>query len=633
MDKAGKEEDIIKNKRRPKKKNDRIKSSEIEKSLREIYENPEVASDSINVFDHGPSRGRWSLLWAALVFSLLLGAAWAGFFIFRPPEKFAGDGIELKIEASSDLTTGAEEEIVITYKNNESVPLGAVDISTAYPKSFSLKSTDPEVPTPNSWKIGSLPKGVEGKITLRGTVLAAKGESITFQAYFNYKPANFNSEFQKVATVTMPVTNSLLGVVIEGPDKANPGEEVQYKIRYKNNSDEEVKGAEVRVDYAPNFFPTTAVPATSVGEGSWVLGTLAPKKEGEIKIIGKFSGSAEGQRETVATVGLVREGGEWLANELAVSSVEIVKSELKVFLVVNGEKEAGTINFGDTLRYSLSFQNRSQTTLSDVTITARVLGEPIVSGKSPILWDTLFDDLAGKRSGNSITWTKKELPALAKLEPGAEGTIDFSVEVMAAPFPRSEADYKVSAFIEAGIGRIGGVRSARIIRSETIEMKFLTDLAFVAEGRYFNDEDMAVGTGPHPPKVGETSTYRVWWTLNNSLNEIGGATVSTTLPDGVSFTGKSDTAGIGTLSYDGKTRKVTWKLEKIEKLKEPIRADFEVSITPAENQVGAPAVLTGITNVEGRDLKTESLVFRTATPITTALETDPNLSGSGEVRR
>lgn len=633
MDKDGKEEDIVKSKRRPKKKSARIKSSEIEKGLREIYENPEVGSDAMDVFDRGSGADRWKYLSVALAFSLLLGAAWAGFFIFRPPEKFAGENIDLKIESASELTTGQEEEIIITYKNNENVPLGAVDISTAYPKVFSLKSTDPEVPTPNNWKIGSLPKGAEGKIILKGTVLAAKGESITFQAYFNYKPANFNSEFQKVATVTMPVTNSLLGVSIEGPDRANPGEEVQYKIRYKNNSDEEVVGAEVRVDYAPNFFPTRAVPATSEGEGRWLLGTLTPKEEGEIKIIGKFSSTAEGQRDTVATVGLVREEGEWLPNERATSFVEIVKSELKIFLVANGEKEAGTINFGDTLRYSLSFQNRSQSTLSDVTITARVLGEPIVSGKSPILWDTLFDDLAGKRSGNSITWTKKELPLLAKLEPGEEGTIDFSVEVMSAPFAKSEADYKVSAFVEAGIGRIGGVKSSRIIRSETIEMKFLTDLAFVAEGRYFNDENMAVGSGPHPPKIGETSTYRIWWTLNNSLNEIGGAIVATTLPDGVLFTGKFDTGGIGTLSYDDKTKKVTWKLEKIEKLKEPIRADFEVSITPAEAQVGALALLTGITNVEGRDLKTDTLVFRTATPITTALETDPNLAGGGEVRR
>ncbi|MBI2003283.1 MAG: hypothetical protein HYS76_01755 [Candidatus Wildermuthbacteria bacterium] len=318
--------------------------------------------------------------------------------------------------------------------------------------------------------------------------------------------------------------------------------------------------------------------------------------------------------------------------ERVASSAELVKSELKLILVGNGGG-GGAVNFGDTLRYSLFFENRSQMALSDIILSLRLEGSPAVGGRSPLVWETISDEAGAKRTGDTLTWTKKQISALGRLEPGEQGTADIAIELVPVPFSKGGTDYKVVAFGEAKIGKIGGARSDRVARSEPLEMKLFSDLVFIAEGRYYDDDDNAVGAGPAPPRVGETTFYRIWWTLANTLHDLEELKVESVLPPGVNFTGRFNSEDAGELSYDEKTRKVVWKIEKLKGAKEPVRAEFEVSITPAEDQLGSTVVLTDLASASGRDTALDALIFRTVPQITSNIETDPNLAGKGTVRR
>lgn len=628
-------DDLTENKPVPqKRKPARLREKEIEKGLKEIYQNSEMGSGDLSTFERAGGKRKRALIGALIFFVFLAAASWVGFFIFKPGEKFAGDNIDLSVQAPESLTAGGEEEIIIRYKNNEDMPLGEVDIMAAFPRDFAVTSREPELPEGvNSWKVGSLPKGGEGEIKIRGIINAPKGKEFTFQTYFSYRPANFNSIFQKVASKTVLVTESQLGVSLEGPEKALDGEEVQYKISYENKSKSEIEGAEVRVEYAENFFTTKAEPSPAEGKGRWVLPKLKSGQKGEIKFFGSFSSGADGSKETSVEIGTNDKNNGWLPQDKTFSSITVVKSELKLLLVVNGQSKDGVANFGETLRYSLTYQNKSESTLSDIVLTMHLSGSPVASGRSVLLWDTLPADFAGRKDVPILTWTKREIPALGKLAAGEEGTIDFSIDLAGTPFANKGQDYKVESFAEADISRVGGVKAERSIRSETIALRLMSDLAFQAEARYFNDDDIAVGTGPVPPRIEETTTYKIWWSVKNSLHEIGPSTVSATLPEGVSFTGKFAVSPSSTLAYDEKTRKVTWAIDKIPAGAADLLADFEVSIMPTEEQLGATPTLTDIANFEGRDLFLDALLFRTNAPLTADIETDPNLSGRGAVRR
>ncbi len=617
------------------KKVSHLREQEIEKGLREIYRNPEIKSGEMSVFERGRGGRKWAVYGALFFFAILAVASWAGFFIFRPAEKFAGENIKLEIVAPEFLTSGQEEEIIINYKNGEEIPLGEVEITVAFPRDFFVISREPELPEgSNSWKMDSLSKNGEGSIKLRGRIDALKGKEMTFQAYFSYRPVNFNSNFQKVGSITVPIAATILSANIEGPERALDGEDIQYKIIYTNNSKKEIIGAEVRAEYADNFFVSKVEPATSEGIGRWILPKLSPGGKGEIKVSGSFSSGAEGVRETKVSIGVNDKEKGWLPFEESSSSISIVKSELKLLLVGNGQAKDTTVNFGDTLRYSLTFQNKSESTLSDIVITIRLNGLPVQGGRSPLLWNTFSDEAEGKKNIPTITWTKREVPKLGNLKAGEEDTIDFSLELMGAPFANHKSqDYKIEAFAEGDVSRVGGVKTSRTVRSESLVASLLSDLAFTSEARYFNDDDLAIGTGPVPPKIGEATTYHLWWKVKNSLHEVGKTTVGTTLPDGVSFTGKFSSSSGTLVSYDEKTRKVLWNIDKLPAETNEVFADFEVSITPAEDQLGNDVTLSDITNFEGRDLFLDALIFRTVAPLTTDLPNDPNLSGRGTVRR
>ena len=64
------------------------------------------------------------------------------------------------------------------------------------------------------------------------------------------------------------------------------------------------------------------------------------------------------------------------------------------------------------------------------------------------------------------------------------------------------------------VGKIGETEVDMTIKSNEIVVDINTGMVFKAEARYFNDDNIAVGSGPLPPKVGETTKYRIFWNIN-----------------------------------------------------------------------------------------------------------------------
>ena len=69
----------------------------------------------------------------------------------------------------------------------------------------------------------------------------------------------------------------------------------------------------------------------------------------------------------------------------------------------------------------------------------------------------------------------------------------------------------------------------------------------------------AVGSGPLPPQVGKTTSYRVTWTVANTTSDAATLVVSARLPNSVLWTGKNPTRDAGDMSYDPVTRMVQWR--------------------------------------------------------------------------
>jgi hypothetical protein len=174
------------------------------------------------------------------------------------------------------------------------------------------------------------------------------------------------------------------------------------------------------------------------------------------------------------------------------------------------------------------------------------------------------------------------------------------------------------------------VESARLIETSPITIALNSDASFAAQARYFAEDGAVTGSGPLPPAVDQTTTYRVYWTLKNSLHDLERISVSVNLPPDVAWMGNTGT-DIGAVSFHETTRLITWNMEKVPTSIPTIRAWFDLAITPDANDVGTFVKLTNVTAFEGTDTATGDTVHAAADALDTELPEDTRAAGKGVV--
>src|SRR5690242_11660053 len=109
--------------------NNKKNPEDLKKDLAEIYSDRDGQMPDFTKLDGKPgSRLKSALLFLLLFFVALAGVSWAGFLFFVKQAKFTGDKVSLAIEGPANLTAGAETELDVKYRNDESIPLASASI-------------------------------------------------------------------------------------------------------------------------------------------------------------------------------------------------------------------------------------------------------------------------------------------------------------------------------------------------------------------------------------------------------------------------------------------------------------------------------------------------------------------------
>jgi hypothetical protein len=135
-------------------------------------------------------------------------------------------------------------------------------------------------------------------------------------------------------------------------------------------------------------------------------------------------------------------------------------------------------------------------------------------------------------------------------------------------------------------------------------------------------------SGPFPPKVNKPTKYSVHWLITSYAADMKNVTVSASLQSGSSFTGVvTSNISSSAPSYDSGTGLVTWTIPSIAAatgvLNKPLEATFQISNTPAVNQIGQTPTLVSQTSLTATDNFTGQTVAASDQPITTQLPDDP----------
>jgi hypothetical protein len=604
----------------PPKKKRAASGKQIEKELKAIYKTDE--NDGTNDFTTiVPARKKNFLLKlfiVAIALFAVAGIVWAGIMRFGGSIRY-GDKVEISITATNAPRAGEVTSWTISYRNADRLPLARSEISLRLPASVTVVSSEPQLSDSEKtvWTIGTLEPGDTGTITVSGRVLDSLDAPVSLQAVFSYRPANFNSDFQKISNWSARIADSIINLKLSAPEETVPGDNEPYSITVEKRTDAGEAAAlpdlKIRFDLDRALLVKSATPEfSSNDERAW---SSAPPGEKPLLFAaaGSFSSNAAGQIPIRAEAGTVGKNGNFIILAKAEALVTVLPGDLSLLILRNGSAADGTIGLGETMHVSLDYENKSPKTITDVELSLNLAGTPVANGKGVINWATLNDLRGGKRNNDTIVWTKKEIPELASLSSGNKGSVDISFRVVDNVFTTEDRNYAVDLAARGTLGAIGGKKSGKTVSTPLLHTAIGSDARIAAAATSLN--------GPHPPKTNNDTTYRVLWVITNSLHEITGIKATAVLPANVRFAGYDGiNVPAGELRYNDAERLVTWTLNRLPTSVKNVSVDFNLIVSPTEKDIGKTLPLLEKTTLNANDKDTGALLSANAEALTTNLD-------------
>ena len=607
---------------------DEIKDQEVEDSLEKIYQDDNGKMIDVKKMIVKKKKS-WLKHFGCFLLTVVFVTAlvYAGYYFFA----LYGSGlssVNLIIEGNEAVAAGEEFSYIITFNNNERVSMKNVEIKLTYPENFVFLDSDPVANQGDDiYRFATVGARRSEIIKIRGKLVGEPGSSNIIIADARYTPDNFSSEFKKSASLETAISEIELDVITEAVSSVFVNEENEISLKLKAKEINYLSDFLVIADCPDNWeiikdevATSSLVNATSttiikqIEKNIWQVSNLG-KAEQELKI--KFKVKEKKEDNQVITLKLAQKSTTPLGNKnyvffSKVLSYEILQSGLNLNMIINGSSVDQGVNLGQTLNYAINYTNKSATDLKDIVLMAVLEGDLLDWGSVKVS--------SGQIQNNTISWTKADIPALENLIKNSEGTIDFSIKIKQQDQIASTTDSKIKSYAQfSADGR--KVESGETNSSNIIINKINSDLNLTEQVYYFNDDNIAVGSGPLPPKVSRTTSLKVYWTINNNLHELNNLVVSTNLPDYVRFGNKSNVS-VGSLDYDEQNNIVTWNMGRLPISAYKVNAEFNIEITPRENDKNKILVLLSGTSISATDSETNATIKKTMEAQTTRLKDD-----------
>ncbi|PLX28079.1 hypothetical protein C0583_02505 [Candidatus Parcubacteria bacterium] len=610
---------------------DEARDEEIDQGLTEIYQDDE--GHLVDVHKLEKIKKHSIILSIVNFLFVIMALGGGGYWLYDNWYKnasFDASKISIKIEGDKEVVAGEEFEYKLVYVNESRVTLENVRVNVTLPNNYILLESDDDFQN-NSWEVGRVEPFTRGDIVLKGQMLGAKDANGVISAYLTYSPEGLSSEYKKEAFVTTMIIDTGLDIDFDFLETALVGEIEDMSIHFSANEKSYIKDFRISVEPQENIEIFSYIPDdindseqnyasyTIDRAGIWeVNGVLdeeqvlpiqfkvVEKNEDKQKLIFKFE-----KKDNID-----EEYYEFYREEI---ELNIMKSDLNLTMIVNGERESKGVDFGELLNFSIVYNNKGDSDVNDVVVMAVLDGDFLD-------WTTLQDLNQGRERGNTITWSKEEIPALALVSRDQEGVIDFSINVADFGAVDLEKDYGIETYAQVSFGGEDISSDEQDNKSNAIKLQINSDLSFTESLRYFNEDNIPVGSGPNPPQVDKTTTYKVYWDIENNLHELNKLAVSLKLPDYIKYEDKSN-ATIGSLIYSEEGHELVWNIGRLPVSVYEASAYFSVSVTPSEDDENKIMVVLPGSNVQAVDAVTETELKISSKAKTTKLE-DDEIGGS-----
>lgn len=589
-----------------------------EKIATEQWPEAPVAKKSFFDFLNNKKFRLYSLIALAGIFLIAVG-----FFIWGQ-FSFSKNDFQIEIYAPQKAISGETISYLVQYKNNNNVNLENVKFQFYFPEGSIIKDKE-EGRAFLERDLKTIFSGQAGEEEFRVQITGVKNEIKKAKVVVSFNPSSISSTYETQVEQETEIIAVPLILNLNLPEKSVSGQKINFNLQYLNDSDILFEDLKILVKYPSGFIFEEAIPEPVEEKIIWRFDEFAAQESGEIKISGVLSGDGGEVKSFEAILG-VEQDGNFIELDRTLRSTQIDQAPLSIWQKINQE-ENYTANWGDSLSFEIFYKNTSRENIRGVTVSAKLDPKAIDL--------TTLNIPQGSFDGrtNTIYWTNVGVADLGFLQEGQEGSLKFFVQV--------RNDAPINSFLDKNF--VISVRSkidspniplslvgTQIGSEDVLEIPLNSLLKLDALG-YFNDDTFS-NTGPIPPRVGQETTYTLYWNVTNASNDVKDVTVQAFLPENVEWTGNISPAGQD-LSFDRSTRKITWKLGSLNPgvgyVLPAKQVAFQVALTPSIVQVNQSANLLRESKIYAKDNFTGQSLENSDELITTELPDDPSLPYNG----
>jgi len=540
-------------------------------------ESPRVASDWATEDEAGKPAGqakkgtaKWIVIGSLLALAIVGSVAYYYISAFYKTKDLVFDA------ATVDAILIAQPfDITVTIENRSQVTLRDGKVFVTLPDGIIAVDAGTERQAIED-SVGDLSAG--DMIERTYSVVVVKDEQSTkkLDVNFSYLPQKINTRFEREETLEVRVGQPAISLDFTTPQNVFSTENFDAGMRYRNISTVDFSNAQIRLIIPPKVALKSASVKADIGDATWVVGQLKPQEEKEILVKGIFEGASQEFFELKSQVVVMINGREYVINEKT-ANIGIAASPLSLEIVANNDP-AYVAKTDDTISYVLKYKNNTDVGLSDAIVVVKLRGE-------------MFDmpSVRSRGSFNSITnvltWNASAVPELKLIAPGAEGSVDFSIQTKQAyPIKRLfDKNYLLRVAGEINSPTVPyAVASDRTVGFAESEVKVGGNIELFAKVERL--------PGTPLPQANRASKYTITLTLKNYATDMRDIKILSSLQPGVTWTGNAKGSNGSVPVFNDRTGEIAWTIDKVVATKgvigSPTEATFQIEIMPNITQTG-----------------------------------------------
>lgn len=168
--------------------------------------------------------------------------------------RLVASDVLLEIDGPKETNSAQLVAYTVTYKNNSKDAIKNARVKLNYPAGFNYGSSQPQASLGgDTWNLGDLQSGAEGKIIVQGTFGSSQsGEEKKLEVQFLVLGQNGEYFVQSSAEMVTAISSQPLLVTLENLDRqegdsVSPGTTLNFAVRYKNNAPVAATGVNIVV--------------------------------------------------------------------------------------------------------------------------------------------------------------------------------------------------------------------------------------------------------------------------------------------------------------------------------------------------------------------------------------------------